>query len=85
MWGTGVCFCLSARRRWNPGTEAERRVMTDSQHSLARLAEKWRNPTVREKAVIMGYHPSAVGCSPAPNPARLSDEKKFCDGGSGSR
>ena len=49
------------------GTKAERRVlhrfnqngrqhpiMTYTEHSLAWFADKWRNPTAREKAVIMG-------------------------------
>ena len=77
-----------SRSRCNRCTEADRRVlhrfnhegqqrpiMTYTEHSLAWVADKWRNPTAREKALIMGYSPSAVGLSLAPNPARFSDDK----------
>ena len=69
MWRTGGdVYVSSSRSRCNPCTEADRRVlhrfnhdgqqhpiMTFSEHSLAWMADKWRNPTAREKAVIIGY------------------------------
>ena len=91
-------FACPPRRRCNPGTEQidecfhpfnqdgrQHPVMTYTVHSLACLADRWRNPTAREKPVIRGYLPYAGGLSPAPEPRRPLWRQTFCDGGTGSR
>ena len=51
--------------------------MSTAEQSLAWLAGRWRTPTAHEQAAIIKFPALYVGVGTRPNPARLSDEKRW--------